>query len=513
MIFGYNEKILSFGSYLSNAIGAGTKHYFKLLLTYIITALFILLGIGIFVGIFYLAGSRYLPVELLGNPQLIFEYTLVDYAWLLETLRPAMTALIPGLVLCWFLISFAVNIAQCSLYLIVDAYVKGVKRKMGSILGYAFKRSVPVIGSRIWRGLYLSMYTFLFVLLSRVLLSLAGLESIQELFSLSNIFDNWVSYALIALSALYIVILVALSVAYNFTPFIRMRYKVHGIKSMKLSRKLAKGKKGKIFFNILLYTIFMGVLLGLLAFGMVRAWENNMQLTPLLFGLLVLYIAVYLPLFRVVMYTNFELARGRYALSSLKRLPQCPQDKCFDAEDRRMIALKRGKVPTQEIFAMPPVQLRKNKQGTAEPKDDPLADKMVDVLKPMGIEPDAIGKPEKPPVRLEQLVFKAEMQKPSETESGRREQASEKQLESKPVAVAAVAQPPKAAAAVKKRSIESVLSEVVMLEKEHEEVELPEIKLQPIVVKSEHEIKRGKLSETLRESLYIEELDEIEDLD
>jgi ABC-type spermidine/putrescine transport system permease subunit I len=71
---------------------------------------------------------------------------------------------------------------------------------------------------------------------------------------------------------LYIITLCAMiyiSIIYSMSIFGRVKYKLSAIDSLKYSRMLTKGKRGKILGNVLLMALISVVLLLLLAFGLI----------------------------------------------------------------------------------------------------------------------------------------------------------------------------------------------------------------------------------------------------
>jgi hypothetical protein len=338
---GFQEKILPFGEYFSTTLKVGTKKFGKLFVAFLFWILLLLIVTAICAAIVAVVAVPYLPEQLVDNPQMLLSLTAADQTYLFSLLQPVLPFLIGALLLYVFLCTIAMNVFFTSVYLITEAHIKGIKRSMGSIIGYAFKRSIPLIGTSIWLSLFYLLITAIFAALLFIVLLPSAID-ISSLTTMTfeqvvSIMAEWQFVVTIVLYVVFMFFCFFYMMMYYFSIFFRIKYKAHGMKSMKMSRNITKKKKGKLFGNFLLFTLIVGVINGILTAAAAFMVQNNMFYVHYVVALLMFLLCFFVLPYSSVVFVNFDMARGPHLVSSMNPMPKCIQDEYFARRDQHIL--------------------------------------------------------------------------------------------------------------------------------------------------------------------------------
>ena len=279
-------RLRPFSAYLSTSFQAGLNHFGRILVVALIAGVGILTGIFILVG--YFSKPYYFSFHHLGGASIVGELFLMSLV------------LVVVIWLCCF--------AQGSIFALTEGYVKGKKRFLGDSLSFGAKRAFPLFGTYLWIGFF---SWIIIVIFKRLEIFFVGSRP-ANLAGFAYLIRSGGWQALALYLATIIIVHVLISI-YGFVPFARMRYKVSGIESLNLSRKLTKGDRLKVFGNMLLFNlIYTAVLLAFTAL-LRMADGNGLFRLELLIGIAQSFCLILLAPFSGVIFTDFDGVKGQIA--------------------------------------------------------------------------------------------------------------------------------------------------------------------------------------------------------
>jgi hypothetical protein len=262
-----NERILTFKEYCLLMLRTAKERFWQTFGAMLLFALFMILAT---VGIILIGGiiiAQYLPYPYLSN---IYAWQYIDSQAIISQIAPAIPAMIGIGIILIVVIMFFACAQNAMIYLIADSVACKVKRDFGSILSFAFKRAFPSMGTAVLLSLIaIGIFIIFGILLSVIFVSM-GFSSymlytfdINSLWQLSNM--STLTIIFVILSLIMLGISIYISIMYSMAQLARVKYKFSAVASLRYSRRLTKGKRGKIFGNLLLIGIFYGILVWVLS--------------------------------------------------------------------------------------------------------------------------------------------------------------------------------------------------------------------------------------------------------
>lgn len=306
-----NNTILPFGEYFLLTLRTGGKKFLPLFLTFVISFLAIIILFIICLIPIGLALVNYIPSDILQNT-----YALEYYIYTGEffyTLAPAL----PLIAISFVLMGFFTAVIQCfqnaMVYTITDSSIRDYKNSFGKMFAFAIKRTFPVLGTTILLSLiYIGIYIVFAIAVTAIAMSIGiDISSFMYYEDISSQMQLGI-FSIICFVLLLIMLffMILLGLIYSMSIFSRVKYKFSGISSLRYSRLLTKGKRGKIFGNMLLFGLIYMVIAGLLSYASSVATDYGISFLPFLIQAIIALIGVLASVFWAVMFINFDNVKG-----------------------------------------------------------------------------------------------------------------------------------------------------------------------------------------------------------
>ncbi|NMC56649.1 MAG: hypothetical protein GYA50_05460, partial [Eubacteriaceae bacterium] len=217
------------------------------------------------------------------------------------------------------LAAFASSFEMAMIFVLTDSSVSGEKRSFGKMLAFSFKRAFPVMGTTVLLSLiYLAVFAVFLIAAAAIAVSMGiDFSSIMYYEDISS--QMQLGIYVIILFVLYLIMLafvILISIIYSMSIFARVKYKFCGAASLKYARLLTKGKRGKIFGNMLLIALIDIVIAGLLSYAANTASDFDIPFIPFLIQIVITFIGMLVSVFWAVMFINFDNVKGPDIISS-----------------------------------------------------------------------------------------------------------------------------------------------------------------------------------------------------
>lgn len=312
-----NNSILSFGDYFLLTLKTGGKKILPILGTILIVFLMLIVLAVICMIPVMIVAADYLPFDILQDTDALVYY--ITSGEIIYELLPVLPVIAVSFGVFMVLAAFASSFEMAMIFVITDSSVSGEKRSFGKMLAYAFKRAFPVMGTTVLLSLiYIAVFT-VFLIASVAIAMSMGIDSYSLMYYEDISMQMQLGIYLIILFVLYLIMLafvILISIIYSMSVFARVKYKFCGAASLKYARLLTKGKRGKIFGNLLLIVIINMVIGGLLSYAANTASNYDIPFIPLLIQLVITFIAMLVSVFWAVMFINFDNVKGKDIISS-----------------------------------------------------------------------------------------------------------------------------------------------------------------------------------------------------
>lgn len=312
-----NNSILSFGDYFLLTIKTGGKKVLPLLLTLVISFVTMMVVFFICMIPVVLALANNLPFDILQDLNAL-EYYIYSGEIFYE-----LIPVLPALAVSFILMGFFSSIIQCfqiaMIYTITDSSVCDEKRSFGKMFSYALKRTFPILGTDIVLSLIYSAISTVFIIAAIAIAVAMGIDisSVMYYEDISAQMQLGVfTIICFVLLLIMLVFIILFAIIYSMSIFARAKYKFSGVSSLRYSRLLTKGKRGKIFGNMLLFGLIFGAVGTLLSYASSTAADYGILFIPFLIQLVVTFIGMLVSVFWVVMFINFDNVKGKDIISS-----------------------------------------------------------------------------------------------------------------------------------------------------------------------------------------------------
>lgn len=294
-----NNSILSFGDYFLLTLKTSKKKFLQLfIVTFIYMAAIIIIILLCFIPI-GLAISHYMPTDLFQNSYAMQSYLTSD------TYIYQILALLPIIFIAYIVFVFFNMLFLCielsAIYIITDSFINNRKRNFGSILAFAFKRAFPTLGT----------YALLMIIMIGISIAYSALIFVISQFNSSGFGYGYGSFWQVILYIITLCAMIYISIIYSMSIFARVKYKLSAIDSLRYSRVITKGKRGKILGNILLMALISVVILILLAFAFVYLFYYHGVVSVIIIYLIAMLIQMILNVFWAIMFINFDNVKGK----------------------------------------------------------------------------------------------------------------------------------------------------------------------------------------------------------
>jgi hypothetical protein len=144
-------------------------------------------------------------------------------------------------------------------------------------------------------------------------------------------------------------VMVFILIMYSMAQLSRVKYKLSGIATLRYSRKLTKGKKGKIFGNALLIALIYLAISYALSYASTLAYNNSIPFIPFLINITDMFLGMLVTVFWAAMFINFDNTKGKEILSSSGFGAVCEEDRHFPrADETDKVKTENVKTETKE---------------------------------------------------------------------------------------------------------------------------------------------------------------------
>ncbi len=306
-----NNTILPFGEYFLLTLRTSGKKFLPLFLTFVISFFAIIILFIICLIPIGLALVNYIPSDILQNA-----YALEYYIYTGEFFY-ALAPALPLIAISFVLMGFFTTVIQCfqsaMVYTITDSSIRDYKNSFGKMFAFAIKRTFPALGTTILLSLiYIGIYIVFAIAVTAIAMSIGiDISSFMYYEDISSQMQLGIfSIICFVLLLIMLVFMILLGLIYSMSIYSRVKYKFSGISSLRYSRLLTKGKRGKIFGNMLLFGLIYMVIAGLLSYASSVATDYGIPFLPFLIQAIIALIGVLVSVFWAVMFINFDNVKG-----------------------------------------------------------------------------------------------------------------------------------------------------------------------------------------------------------
>lgn len=330
-----SERILYFKEYCSLMLKTTKERFWQMFGTMLLFALFMIIVTAGFMLLCGVLIARYLPYSYLSN---IHAWQYIDPQTVLSQLMPVIPAII-GIGLIWIVVIMFFACAQnAMIYLIADSVACNIKRNFAGMLSFAFQRAFPSLGTAVLLALISIGIFIVFGIAFSIVLTAMGFSTYMmyavdfgSLFQSGNMIVLTTVFILLGVIMLFVSVYIA--IMYSMAQLARVKYKFSAVASLKYSRMLTKGKRGKIFGNLFFISIFYAILVFLLSLVSENITYVNIALIPFMTIILVNLISAFasfmLYIFTSFIFINFDSVKRENILNTFTSKVEFIKDKYF----------------------------------------------------------------------------------------------------------------------------------------------------------------------------------------